>query len=367
MAINLGFITGARSDYGLARKLLRELSNDPKFKVWIYVAGLHLLKKYGYTINEIIEDDYKIKKKIRTYTEKGKDKVYEFSTTVNKVYYALKNEGLDAVYIVGDRIEAYASALAAHFLGIPIVHYAGGQITKGAVDNIYRYNISNLAYIHLTTCRSAFGRLQNNFPVEKERVYFVGSTAIDAIFEYKKNPQPISKVSSVLEKDDFALMTFQPVTKTEESIAELMDYSIKEILRQKLKILVTYPNNDTGSEEIIKIIHRYEKNKNVIVYESLGATEYYVALDNCAFVIGNSSSGIVEAPYFNKPVLNIGARQEGRDKDICIRDIEPDTEHVANAIEDGCKQGWPQCRCKQIYGDGNAIEEIKRILITSFA
>ena len=265
MAIRLGFVTGARSDYGLTRKLLSELSNDSDFEVYIYVTGLHLLNKYGYTINEIMGDGYNIKKAISTYTEDGRNRVYEFITTVDKVYRALRNENLDAVYIVGDRIEAYASALAAHFLGIPIVHYAGGQITKGAVDNIYRYNISNLASIHLTTCKSAFERLRNNYPIESENVYLVGSTAVDAIFEYKKNPQPISDVFPVLRQGNFALMTFQPVTKSEEPIAALMDSSIKKILQYKVKVLLTYPNNDTGSEEIIKIIQRYQKNDNVIV------------------------------------------------------------------------------------------------------
>ena len=366
MAISLGFVTGARSDYGLTRKLLSELSNDSDFEVYIYVTGLHLLNKYGYTINEIMGDGHNIKKAISTYTEDGRNKVYEFTTTVDKVYRALSNENLDAVYIVGDRIEAYASALAAHFLGIPIVHYAGGQITKGAVDNIYRYNISNLASIHLTTCKSAFERLRNNYPIESENVYLVGSTAVDAIFEYKKNPQPISEVFPVLKQGNFALMTFQPVTKSEEPIAALMDSSIKKILKYKVKVLVTYPNNDTGSEEIIKIIQRHQKNDNVIVSKSLGAAGYYTTLDNCSFVIGNSSSGIVEAPYFSKPVLNIGTRQEGRDKDVCVNDIEPQGKQVEQAIENGFKKEWPQCSCNHIYGTGNSIKKIKKILVANF-
>jgi len=366
MAINLGFVTGARSDYGLARKLLSNLTRDPDFKVNIYVTGLHLLRKYGYTVNEITEDGYKIRKMVETYDEEGEDKVYEFISSVDKVYGSLRNENLDAVYIVGDRIEAYASALAAHFLKIPIVHYAGGQITEGAVDNIYRYNISNLAYIHLTTCKSAFDRLKDNYPVNREKVYFVGSTAVDSIFEYRKNRRPISDISSRLERRNFALMTFHPVTRGEEPIAEIMDYSVEKILKHQMKILITYPNNDTGSVEIIEIIHRHETKDNVICFESLGATNYYTALDNCAFVIGNSSSGITEAPYFKKPVLNIGKRQEGRDKDDCISETEPDAKQVEQAIENGFKKGWTERSCSQIYGNGNSIENINKILIANF-
>ena len=186
MAIKLGFVTGARSDYGLSRKLLSDLISDSSFQICIYVTGLHLVQKYGYTVNEIVKDGFEIRKKISTYTEKGKDKVYELTATVEGLYRALKNESLDTIYVVGDRIEAYASALAAHFLKIPIVHYAGGQITRYAVDDIYRYSISNLAGIHLTTCKSAYERLRNNYPIQSEKVHLVGSTAVDSIFEYKK-------------------------------------------------------------------------------------------------------------------------------------------------------------------------------------
>ena len=134
MKIKIAFFTGARSDYGVTKKLIKRLNDDEIFDVKIFVSGMHLLKKYGNTFEEITNDGFSIHKKINTYQEIAKDKRNEFSETINKVYEIVKNEELDVGYIVGDRIEAYGVALALHFLNIPIIHYAGGQITKGAVE-----------------------------------------------------------------------------------------------------------------------------------------------------------------------------------------------------------------------------------------
>ena len=172
MKIKIGFFTGARSDYGLTKKLIQNLIGDNDFEVKIFVSGMHLLDKYGNTFNEILDDGFPIYKKIPTYQEVAKDKRNEFSETLNNIYESVKKEKLHAGYIVGDRIEAYGVALALHFLSIPVLHYAGGQITKGAVDNIYRYNITNLAYLHFTTINTAYQRLLNLPTIKQEHLYF---------------------------------------------------------------------------------------------------------------------------------------------------------------------------------------------------
>ena len=110
----------------------------------------------------------------------------------------------------------------------------------------------------------------------------------------------------------------------------------------------------------------FQKDDVVIVRKSLGATTYYAALDNCAFVIGNSSSGVTEAPYFNKPVLNVGKRQQGRDKDVGVSDIEPSETQVKQALEEGLKNGWQRCVCSEIFGDGTSIKKIREIFIKHF-
>jgi len=366
MKIKIGVFTGARSDYGVTKKLIKNLNDDKIFDVKIFVSGMHLLKKYGNTFNEITDDGFLIYKKINTYQEVAKDKRNEFSETLNKVFESVKNEKLHAGYIVGDRIEAYGVALALHFLNIPVIHYAGGQITKGAVDNIYRYNISNLAYLHFTTIKTAYQRLINLPTLNSENVYFTGSTAIDSIQDFLIKPINISTLIPDLHDDNYVLMTFHPVTNSEEVIEDIMEYSINKILNLKLKILITFPNNDTGADKIISVIENFKSDKNVIVKKNLGTVGYYSAINNSKFVIGNSSSGVIEVPYFNKISINIGRRQDGRDLDQNVWSIKSDTKELNSLIERGNLINWRTLGNNSLYGSGNSIQLINGILKKKF-
>ena len=137
----IGFFTGARSEYGLSVSLLKALNNEDKINLLIYPNGLHLLNTYGTTIKEIINDGFSIGREIKTYNEKGKKKIFELTESINKIFSVINKSSLDGIIICGDRIEAYATALASHFINVPLFHIGGGVITKGAVDNIYRFNI----------------------------------------------------------------------------------------------------------------------------------------------------------------------------------------------------------------------------------
>lgn len=366
MKIKIAFFTGARSDYGVTKKLIKRLNDDEIFDVKIFVSGMHLLKKYGNTFEEITNDGFSIHKKINTYQEIAKDKRNEFSETINKVYEIVKNEELDVGYIVGDRIEAYGVALALHFLNIPIIHYAGGQITKGAVDNIYRYNISNLAYLHFATIKTAYQRLINLPTVDPNKVYFTGSTAIDRIKDFLIKPTNINNLIEELTENNYVLMTFHPVTNSNENIALLMEYSIIKLLSLNLKVLITYPNNDVGVEKIIEVINKFSDNNRVIIKKNLGAEGYYSAIYNSKFVIGNSSSGVIEVPYFNKISINVGNRQEGRDTDSNVWNCKTDKTNLDSIFEKGKLIKWKSSRTEGLYGEGNSCEIISNIIRKDF-
>ncbi|MEM5563982.1 UDP-N-acetylglucosamine 2-epimerase [Psychroserpens sp. AS72] len=366
MKIKIGFFTGARSDYGVTKKLIKKLVNDNDFEVKIFVSGMHLLDTYGNTYTEILDDGLTIYKKIHTYSEIAKDKRNEFSETLNKVYDVVKNENLDAGYIVGDRIEAYGVALALHFSNIPILHYAGGQITKGAVDNIYRYNISNLSYLHFTTIKTAFERLKKLPVINPENVFFTGSTAIDSIYEFLEKPLDINSLISELNYGNFVLMTFHGVTNADDKIASVMDYAISKILKLGLKVLITYPNNDDGVDEIMEVIETYRNNSNVIIRKNLGARGYYSAVYNSKFVIGNSSSGVIEVPYFNKISINIGHRQEGRDTDTNVWNVNSNPESIDAILDKGMSVDWVSPKIEGLYGNGKSNEAIAQIIKKRF-
>jgi len=155
-------------------------------------------------------------------------------------------------------------------------------------------------------------------------------------------------------------MTFHPVTRRNEPTKDIMGEAIGIILKNKFDVLITYPNNDVGYERILSEIEKWSSNPNVFVSKNLGAKAYYSALNDCTFVIGNSSSGVIEAPYFNKVVLNVGSRQEGRDKDDLVKDIG--TESMLNAINEGFKDGWKNADCSNLYGSGDSSKKIVNII-----
>ncbi|MEX2483765.1 MAG: UDP-N-acetylglucosamine 2-epimerase [Brumimicrobium sp.] len=361
MKRKIAIFTGARSEFGIMKNLIKRIDADLDLDYSLYVSGMHLLKGFGDTFKEIEAEGIAIHFKIPIYTENKAPDSKEFSNAITAFSEVLSKDQPDGVFIIGDRPEAYAMALAAHFNKVKVYHSGGGTITKGAVDNIYRYNITNLSTHHLTTSIMNYERLLSLPTVNKEDVYFTGSVAIDAIFDFLKHPVHISDHINGLEKN-FCLMTFHAVTQNKENIAEIMNVAIETILKNNFKILITYPNNDPGYQEILEIINKWESNPDICVVENLGSKRYYAAMYSCDFVIGNSSSGIIEAPYFNKPVINIGTRQEGREADDNIISINANTINVKNVLNKKFNEGWKPINNNNIYGKGEAMEQILKIL-----
>ncbi len=361
MRSKIGFFTGARSEYGIIKKLIRSIHENDTYKYSIYVSGIHLLKKFGYTVHEIVSDGFNITAEIPVFSEDKAPGYTEFTSIINQLYNILINDNPDIVLIVGDRFESYAASIACHLANIPIVHLGGGSITKGAVDNVYRYNISNLATYHFTTSKGSYNRLLNLPNIDKNKVFFTGSVAVDSILSFKINPKPISEIIPWL-KDNFCVLTFHPVTASKEPIAEVMDATIEYILNKKFAVLITYPNNDPGYEKIINVIEKWRGSSRVFIQENLDAPNYYSALNDCSFVIGNSSSGIVEAPYFNKIIINVGSRQEGREMDVGIKTVSCGKKEITSLLDHYFRYGWCNVEGTNIFGDGQAVSRIENIL-----
>lgn len=367
--IKIGFITGARSEYGIMKRVIKELKSDPLFDVKIVATGMHYQHKYGDTINEIRKDNLAPVIDSPCYVEEERVKEKDFVQLIDTLYCVLNENPFDVVYIIGDRLEAYAAALAAHFLKIPVAHFAGGQLTNGAVDNIYRYNISNIASLHFVTNTFAKERLLQCPIVDSSKVFLVGSSAVDSIKEYLKNPREAQEIDERLARGKYALMTFHSETKgisAKNTIPEVMDAAIDTIIKRGVNLLVTYPNNDDGSEDIISIIKKWENHPQVVVKKNLGSEYYYTAVDNALFVIGNSSSGIIEIPYFQKYTINIGERQAGRNAPASVLSVPDDSEKVVKTIQSIIT--YPVCTLPQenIYGSGDSISLIHTVLTREF-
>ena len=363
--INIGFFTGSRAEFGLSIDLIKKLNKTGLFKIKTYPMGLHLLEKFGNTVDEIKSTNVEIGETIDSYTGLNNKKILEFTNSIDLVYKCLKKDKLDAVLVIGDRLEPYSVALAAHFLRIKIIHIGGGTVTKGALDNIYRYNISNLSDIHFATSKKNYRRLKKIPILNKSKIFFSGATAIYQLNKFLKAPHGINKYIENLSKK-YCLLTFHPVTKKNEPINELMEFCIKRLLKSKYRVLITYPNNDKGFEYILNTIEKWKKNPNVFICKNLGIPAYYSAIYSSEFIIGNSSSGIIEAPYFKKNVLDVGSRQEGRDKDVSIYNTDANIKSLSAQLDRFINKELTSPKCNELYGNGKSNEIISGVLKKEF-
>ena len=358
----IGFLTGARSEYGIMRNVIKAVSLEPTLEPVIYATGMHYLARYGNTIEEIRKDNYAPIVDVPCYTEEQREKKDDFISLVNALTIAFQQNRPDVLYVIGDRLEAYAGALAAHFLSIPITHFAGGQITKGAVDNIYRYNISNLSKVHFVTNKYALERLQQVPIIDNDTIHLVGSSTVDNIVNYLKSPRTLTDLDERLMRGSYVLMTFHSQTIGTFNVPEAMDAAILTIVSNGKKVLITYPNNDDGSDAIIEVIKKWENNSNVIVIPNLGSEYYYTAIDNSLFVIGNSSSGVIEVPYFSKFTVNVGQRQSGRNAPKSVINTESDIQLLREKITSILSVKEAVLDQEYIYGTGNSIKQIVSVL-----
>lgn len=370
---NICVVTSTRADYGILKPLIELLSRDKDVNVFLVVTGTHLVADFGMTINEVFEDSYEIDCTIPIYV--SGNSAYSINKTISNAITGFSdyftNKSIDLLVVMGDRYEIAAVCMAAISYHIPIAHLAGGEITEGALDDIYRNIITKMSILHFASCEEYRKRIVQ-LGENPEKVFNFGDIAIDNII---KEPMiSLGKLSESLEFNlldkPFAVVTYHPVTlendTSEEQIRELLS-SLDEF--PNLNFIITKANADAGGEQINKIINKYSKDRsNVKFIDSLGMKRYISAIKQCLVVIGNSSSGILEVPAVGKPTVNIGDRQKGRIMSESIICCKPCKSEIVSAIEKAISPSWQEL-CKTIkhpWGDGNTspkiLNEIKKYL-----
>ena len=332
----ISFVTGTRAEFGLLSNLIKLFNDDINFKVHLIVTGSHLSKKFGNTIDEIKDKKIKINKKIKILENSDNTRSMIKSTSISLLEIGKELEDIkaDALVIVGDRYEILGAAIAASFLKIPIFHFHGGESTEGAIDEAIRHSITKMSSLHFVankTYRKRVIQLGEN----PKNVFNVGGLGIDIIKQTKFLNRKVmqQKLGIIFEKRIF-FVTFHPVTLENNLLEKQFDNILKAISHfDKTAVIFTAPNADSNNEVIIKLINKYvKKNKKSFFFKSLGVQKYYSLLKLATVVIGNSSSGILEVPYFKKPTVNIGNRQKGRIKASSIIDCGYDEKNIKNAI-----------------------------------
>jgi len=364
MKKNVLVVSGTRADFGLLRPVLDALRKSHKLSPLLLITGMHTLRKYGSTQDEVKSLGYKISQFVPI-TEHG-DMLTWLSKEINGINKFCRNIKVDCILVLGDRDEMLAGAIVGTHLGIKIAHIHGGEITgKSVVDSKNRDAITQFATFHFAANKKSAERIFQ-MKQSEENIFEVGAPGVDLIksIKNKSRDEVAKKFSLNLDKKwILAIMHPAPLSKKltfREQIKPVCDALVK----RDCEIIWVYPNSDTGSDVFIKEIVNFSKRKRVKLFKNLLREDFINLLATADVFIGNSSSGIIESSYLRLPVVNIGDRQKGRERSTNVIDCDYNKQQIEGAIEKALSDEFKKnCqKVKQIYGKGFAGLKIVAIL-----
>lgn len=363
------FVTGSRADYGLLTNLMKLVKKDKKFSSSLIVTGSHLSKKHGFTFREILKDNFEIDAKIKLNIigDKPIDISNYISIAVNNVSKKLNDLKPDLVILLGDRYEIFATGTAAFVLNIPICHLHGGEITNGSKDDTFRHCLTKMSSLHFVS-NIKYKKRVLQLGEDPKNIFVVGGFGVDLIKNMKLIPK--KKIENNLDfkfKDKNLLIVYHPENSSKKDIIDDFNQILKSLNKLKdTQIIFTNANSDIGGNIINQMIDNYVKNnsKNAIKFKSMGQLNYLSTLKVVDGILGNSSSGILEAPNLKIPTINVGNRQEGRLKAKSILDVPPKSKYICDAIRKIYSKKFKKTLDTVInpYGVGNASFNSLKIL-----
>jgi UDP-hydrolysing UDP-N-acetyl-D-glucosamine 2-epimerase len=362
-------VTGSRAEYGLLYWLMKEIQADPELELQLIVTGMHLSPEFGMTYKVIEEDGFVIDAKVEMLLSSDTAVGIAKSIGVGVIGFAdvIAKLQPDIMVVLGDRFEILSAVQSAMVMNVPVAHISGGEITEGAIDDSIRHAITKMSHYHFVAAEIYRHRViqMGELP---DRVINCGDPGLDNFRRLK-----LLSLEELEETLDFRLgrplflVTYHPVTVGDvdsEKVMEGLLYALDHY--PEAKIIMTKPNADTGGRVISQVIEDYSRRHPGRVYlsASLGQLRYLSAMKHCDVVIGNSSSGIVEAPAIKKPTVNIGNRQQGRLKARSVIDCGGNGDAIVAAINKALSDEFKQALLdtKSLYGDCNASSQIKNFL-----
>ena len=322
------FLTGTRADFGKLKSLITILEKQTEFNVHIFVTGMHLLPEYGYTVNEIVNSKFSNITKFDNSAD-GKMEM-SLSKTIEGFSNYLSDLKPDLVVVHGDRLEALAGAIVSSINNTLVAHIEGGEIS-GTIDESIRHAISKFSHIHFTSDEESKQRLIK-LGENPKNINVIGSPDLDLMNE--ENMEPINKVKEYYEIsfNNYGIVLFHPVTTEIDCLDDHVSHLCQALISSKKNYIVIYPNNDLGNERIIKKYKKILKNNSFKIFPSLRFEYFLTLLKHSDFLIGNSSCGLREAPFFGVPSINIGTRQKGRSNLSQIINVDPVSEKILKKI-----------------------------------
>ncbi|MBI4650899.1 UDP-N-acetylglucosamine 2-epimerase (hydrolyzing) [Candidatus Desantisbacteria bacterium] len=366
----IAVITGTRAEYGLLYWIIKKIHDDPALELQLIVTNMHLSPEFGLTIREIEKDGFPISDKVETLLSSDTETSIAISMGLGMIGFSKTYERLkpDIVIVLGDRFEILSAVAAAAPFRIPIAHIHGGEITEGAMDELFRHAITKMSHIHFPSTQIYAKRIIQ-MGEQPENVFCFGAPGMDNIKKLPLlNKEKLLKELDIPRNKKIGVITYHPVT-LENNTAESQIRELLEAIKSFKNIfwIFTLPNADTGGRIIIKMINYFVKDNpdNGKAFSSLGQLRYLSLLKYSDLMLGNSSSGIIEAPSFCLPVVNIGDRQKGRIRAGNVIDVAYcKKDNIVNAIKKAIMPEFENSikGLKNPYGDGNTSDKIIKVL-----
>ncbi|MCD0473695.1 UDP-N-acetylglucosamine 2-epimerase [Flavobacterium sp. EDS] len=303
------FLTGTRADFGKIKPLISILEDQPEFEVFVFVTGMHLQEIYGYTLIEIERCNFKNVFIFENHTHETTMDL-TLAKTIEGLSNYCKSIKPDMIVVHGDRVETLAGAIVGSLNNILVAHIEGGEVS-GTVDELIRHSVSKLSHIHFVSNREAAKRLIQMGEIS-ESVFTIGSPDIDVMFSNTLPRLETVKEYYQISFENYALVMFHPVTTEFQVMQQAAKVFVDCLLQDYRNYVVIFPNNDLGSQFILDEFKRLGQNTRFRIFPSLRFEYFLTLLKNSQFIIGNSSAGIREAPYYGIPIINVGTRQQNR-------------------------------------------------------
>lgn len=346
------FLTGTRADFGKLKPLINSVKNSENFEYHIFVTGMHLLSKYGNTVNEIHKSGFD---KTFCYMNQVEGEPMEvvLANTITGLSRYLHEHPIDMIIVHGDRVEALAGATVGALRNILVTHIEGGEIS-GTVDELMRHAISKLSHIHFVASEVAEKRL-HQLGEDPQTVFTIGSPDVDVMLSDQLPDLQEAKERYFIPFEHYAIAMLHPVTTEYDQQLNHAEIFVDSLIESKLNYVVVYPNNDHGSQLIFNAYKKLEGYDNIKLFPSLRFEYFLVLLKHAQFLIGNSSAGIHEAPIYGVPTINIGSRQNNRFRYESIKDVNFNKREILDSIK-LFERPMRYSPCTY-YGDGKSAEK----------
>jgi len=353
---NIVFLTGTRADFGKIKPLVEIAEESRDMEAYIFITGMHMQHKYGYTAEEIINCGYKnVFKYINSTTETSMEKT--LAKTIIGLSDFISVNKPDLIVVHGDRVETLAGAIVGSLNNILVAHIEGGEVS-GTIDELIRHSVSKMSHVHFVSNSSARNRLiqMGEMP---ESIFEIGSPDIDVMFSEKLPSIQEVKQYYQIDYQEYGIVLFHPVTTEVDKTREHSRNFVNALLASEKNFIVIYPNNDLGSSDILQEYERLIGDKRFKIFPSIRFEYFLVLLKYSNCLVGNSSAGIREAPYYGLPSVNIGTRQSNRAMNDGIIHCNNEYKSIVKAIDLVWETSTEPVNA---FGQGNSAKLFKNII-----